>query len=159
MGGAPHIDEVPDRRMYFQRTPAYEGRLIMVGLRNLEQIRAKRQAIMHIYREGLSDCEGIILPPDEPEADVVPIRYPVRLTNTGKGAFHRRMLREGCDLGFSFGYTCVPAADEKHYPGAITVARQVVNLPIYSRLGSDAALVVRAVRRALDVDTAESTGT
>jgi dTDP-4-amino-4,6-dideoxygalactose transaminase len=146
----PVAATVPPADVYLNRVSAYQSRLVWRGLHHLDEVRRARRQILEVYMNTLRDCEGVVLPKIRADSEPLPIRFPVRVRSMPKGRFYGQMLQRGVDLGFSFNYSSVPREQHANYPGADVLAREVINLPLYSRLGvAGAQRVAAAVRESL----------
>lgn len=138
-------------RLYDHSLPRWQQRLGVRLLRRFDAICARRRHIRSYYERELVALPGIALPRLPPDSDPVLIRFPLRVLTRPKLEFYRRCTAAGLDLAFSFSYTCVPQHDEARFPGAAQLARQVLDLPMYSHLTDvDLERIVAIVRSSAD---------
>ena len=141
----PPPDATSPGAWYRRGMGAGQVALGLLQLRRLEQTLLRRRRLLEHYHRALDDLPALNPVPALAGTQFGPIRAPV-LYAGDKFALHRRLLRHGIDLGFSFSY-CL--ANEGEFPGAARFAREVINLPLYSDL-LHADRVVAALRSTLN---------
>lgn len=124
-------------RLYDARLSPWQERLARSTLLRLDEIVHRRRSIRDFYRQRLQDLKGVALPRILPGADPVLIRFPIRVEGRSKHDFYQRCVLRGVDLAFSFSYTCVPHDRDQEFPIASRLAREILDLPMYSTLTDD----------------------
>lgn len=99
----------------------------------VDMINQHRKRIAKLYREGLSDCEGVVLPPEDEEC--IYLRYTIRVQEPAR--VRKYMKTKGILLGDWYDTVIAPRdIDMRHTgytkgacPVAETLAAQSLNLP------------------------------
>jgi dTDP-4-amino-4,6-dideoxygalactose transaminase len=122
-----------------------QARLGMQMAKRIHAIVKQRRMLFDVYSGGIEGIAGLRPVPALPECDICPIRFPFLVEQGDKNALYQAMRARGVDLGFSFTYSL---ADEIHYPGAARIAREIMNLPVYSDITIEGARGILASLRA-----------
>jgi dTDP-4-amino-4,6-dideoxygalactose transaminase len=141
-------------RGFNYRMEGFQGAILRVKLRHLEEWTDARRAVVSLYNDLLADSE-IETPTEMPWAKHVYHVYTVR--SSDRDGLHEALLAEGIQTGIHYP---VPAhlqpayADLGYGRGAFPVSEEastkVLSLPLYPELSSQAvAEVARAVKRAV----------
>lgn len=141
-------------RGYNYRMEGFQGAILRVKLRHLEQWTEARRAVVRQYNELLADCD-LETPAEMPWARHVYHVYTVQ--SKERDRLHATLSDVGIQTGIHYPVPVhlQPAyADLGYGPGAFpqaeAVARQVLSLPLYPELSSQAvAQVAEAVKTAV----------
>ncbi|NIR30753.1 MAG: hypothetical protein GWN84_15850 [Gammaproteobacteria bacterium] len=144
-GARPSADELYDAyNIAFSEPQARLG--LLVGKR-IREIAARRRELFNFYRQATADMARVQAIRMLPESDVCPIRFPFLVSEKDKLRIYESMRAKGIDLGFSFSYAL---ADDARFPGAAKMGREIMNLPIYSRVNRPSAeFIVTALSETL----------
>ena len=111
------------------------------GSERIEQIIKGRRKAARFYSENLRELNGVALPNEPKGRKHVYGRYPIRLPAKDKFQFGRDMFSKGVEVSYNYPYICngvfassKPSLKNKNFPNAITAAREVILLPMWSRL-------------------------
>jgi dTDP-4-amino-4,6-dideoxygalactose transaminase len=141
-------------RGFNYRMEGFQGAILRVKLRHLEQWTEARRALVHQYDALLADCE-VETPPEMPWARHVYHVYTLR--SDDRDALQASLTTEGIQTGvhYSVPVHLQPAYADLGYgagafPQAEAAAKQVLSLPLYPELSTDSVTeVARIVRRAV----------
>jgi dTDP-4-amino-4,6-dideoxygalactose transaminase len=141
-------------RGFNYRMEGFQGAILRVKLRHLEQWTEARRALVHQYDELLADCE-VETPTEMPWARHVYHAYTLR--SDDRHALQTALTTEGIQTGvhYSVPVHLQPAYADLGYgagafPQAEAAARQVLSLPLYPELSTESvAEVARIVRKAV----------
>jgi dTDP-4-amino-4,6-dideoxygalactose transaminase len=141
-------------RGFNYRMEGFQGAILRVKLRHLEQWTEARRALVHQYDELLADGE-VETPTEMPWARHVYHVYTLRSDN--RDALQAALTSEGIQTGvhYSVPVHLQPAYADLGYgagafPQAEAAAKQVLSLPLYPELSTDSVTeVARIVRRAV----------
>ena len=135
-------------RGYNYRMEGFQGAILRVKLRHLEQWTEKRRALAGKYDQLLADS-GLLLPPEMPWARHVYHVYTLR--DNERDSLQAALLSEGIQTAIHYA---VPAHLQPAYadlgygkgslPRAEAAAKQVLSLPMYPELSEQSALAVAA---------------
>ena len=101
----------------------------LAQLRRINRTIARRKEIAKFYFSKIkSKCIRLIKIPEENSA--VMVRFPIMIENMKKNDLYKKSISKGLDLGFSFSYSY----GGNKYGNAQSIARQILNLPVHSRL-------------------------
>jgi dTDP-4-amino-4,6-dideoxygalactose transaminase len=139
--GAPTLD-----RTYTAVFGNSQARLGMQMAKRINAIVEQRRMLFDVYFSGIQEIPGLRPVPAPPASDICPIRFPFLVEQGDKNALYQAMRARGVDLGFSFTYSL---ADEVRYPGAARIAREIMNLPVYSAITFERARGILANLRAV----------
>jgi dTDP-4-amino-4,6-dideoxygalactose transaminase len=138
-------------RGYNYRMEAFQGAILAVKLRHLDKWTETRRAMVRQYNELLADCE-LETPAEMPWAGHVYHVYTVRTED--RDGLQSALTAEGIQTGIHYP---VPAhlqpayADLGYGPGAFphaeAASKQVLSLPLYPELSSQAVAEVAGVVR------------
>ncbi|MBI2529686.1 MAG: DegT/DnrJ/EryC1/StrS aminotransferase family protein [Candidatus Diapherotrites archaeon] len=101
----------------------------LAQLRRINKTIARRKEIAKFYFNKIKS-KGLRLIKIPKENSAVMVRFPIMVENMEKGDFYKRCLTKGLDTGFSFSYSY----GGNKYRGAQSIAKQILNLPVHSRL-------------------------
>jgi dTDP-4-amino-4,6-dideoxygalactose transaminase len=138
--GTPTLD-----RTYTAVFGNSQARLGMRMAKRIHTIVKQRRTLFEVFSGGIEDIQGLRPVPAPPESDICPIRFPFLVEQGDKNTLYHAMRARGVDLGFSFTYSL---ADQVRYPGAARIAREIMNLPVYSAISVDGARRILADLRA-----------
>jgi dTDP-4-amino-4,6-dideoxygalactose transaminase len=141
-------------RGYNYRMEGFQGAILRVKLRHLEQWTEARRAVASKYQHLLADC-GVQLPAEMPWACHVYHAYTLRTED--RDGLQAALQAEGIQTAVHYG---VPVHLQPAYTGlgyrkgsflqAETAAEQVLSLPMYPELSAQAVTqVADAVKRAV----------
>lgn len=145
-------------RGFNYRMEGFQGAILRVKLRHLEQWTEARRALVHQYDELLADCE-VETPTEMPWARHVYHVYTLR--SDDRDSLQAALTTEGIQTGvhYSVPVHLQPAyADLGYGVGAFlqaeAAAKQVLSLPLYPELSTESvAEVARIVRKAVGTKT------
>ena len=138
--GAPTLD-----RTYTTVFGNSQARLGMGLGKRIHAIVKQRRMLFDVYSGGIERIAGLRPVPAAPESAICPIRFPFLVEQGDKNTLYQAMRARGVDLGFSFTYSL---ADQTRYPGAARIAREIMNLPVYSAITIEGARGILASLRA-----------
>ena len=138
--GAPTLD-----RTYTTVFGNSQARLGMGLGKRIHAIVKQRRMLFDVYSGGIEGIAGLRPVPAPPESAICHIRFPFLVEQGDKNTLYQAMRARGVDLGFSFTYSL---ADETRYPGAARIAREIMNLPVYSAITIEGARGILASLRA-----------
>ena len=141
-------------RGFNYRMEGFQGAILRVKLRHLEQWTEARCALVHQYNELLADCE-VETPTEMPWARHVYHVYTLR--SDDRDALQAALTTEGIQTGvhYSVPFHLQPAYADLGYeagafPQAEAAAKQVLSLPLYPELSTESVTeVARIVRKAV----------
>jgi dTDP-4-amino-4,6-dideoxygalactose transaminase len=141
-------------RGFNYRMEGFQGAILRVKLRHLEQWTEARRALVHQYDEVLADCE-VETPTEMPWARHVYHVYTVR--SDDRDDLQAALTTEGIQTGvhYSVPVHLQPAYADLGYgagafPRAEAAAKQVLSLPLYPELSIESVTeVARIVRKAV----------
>jgi dTDP-4-amino-4,6-dideoxygalactose transaminase len=141
-------------RGFNYRMEGFQGAILRVKLRHLEQWTEARRALVHQYDELLADCE-VETPTEMPWARHVYHVYTLR--SDDRDALQAALTTEGIQTGvhYSVPVHLQPAYADLGYgagafPQAEAAAKQVLSLPLYPELSIESIKeVARIVRKAV----------
>ena len=145
-------------RGFNYRMEGFQGAILRVKLRHLEQWTEARCALVHQYNELLADCE-VETPTEMPWARHVYHVYTLRSDN--RDALQAALTTEGIQTGvhYSVPVHLQPAYADLGYgagafPQVEAAAKQVLSLPLYPELSTESVTeVARVVRKAVGTKT------
>ena len=141
-------------RGFNYRMEGFQGAILRVKLRHLEQWTEARRALVHQYDELLADCE-VETPTEMPWARHVYHVYTLR--SDDRDALQAALTTEGIQTGvhYSVPVHLQPGYADLGYgagafPQAEAAAKQVLSLPLYPELSNESVKeVARIVRKAV----------
>lgn len=134
---------------YTAQFAEWQAAILLPQLRGLPALLARRRVILETYRARIGATGRFAVERAVVEEPGAVIRFPL-YAREDKLALHRELLRQGVDTGFSFTTIAAPA-EARH---AWSIARSVLNLPLFARLTE--AEVEQVVRAALGAATVEA---
>lgn len=138
---------------YATRYADFQARIGLTALNKIDEVSAKRQAIIDFYNQELSGLSGFICAPQI--AGATNAYYTARVKNRDSMQFSQKMYQCGIETGRTYDYA-VP--DFKRYQSyvkspflhATQAGQEVVNLPLHVNLNrSKAQFIVNSIRRIL----------
>lgn len=125
----------PDRfsiyRRPFGKSQALAG---LQGLERIDGVLSRRKDVEARYLDRLKGHPLLATYRPLPGSETALVLFPIRVTRGDKTLFYRRCAALGIDLGFTFSYVNTLGHPIGNLEKAETAARQVLNLPFYSKL-------------------------
>jgi len=116
---------------YTRTFSSYQARLGLIMEPRIKEIARRKRELFEYYYRATADIAGIRRVEALPQSEVCPMRFPILVSPENKLAIYSRMKSLGIDLGFSFSYFL---GNEKQCPGAARMAKECLNLPVYSEI-------------------------
>jgi dTDP-4-amino-4,6-dideoxygalactose transaminase len=131
---------------YCRELHSYQASLILRMLSRLDEIRARIAGLVSTYRKTLAGSPIVTFQPPKCD-DGGLLRFPVVFPGRDRKDILRLALREGLSLEINYQRPLAEDADLPRFPNAAWAARNVVLLPLYTRLSArDAERIARRVR-------------
>jgi dTDP-4-amino-4,6-dideoxygalactose transaminase len=129
-------DDFPDR--YRQRFTPFQARLVLSQLDGVDADSRARIEAARIYHEGLSDRDGLILPPFRDDLSHIYTYYPIQHDDPDQ--LIKWLMYRNRDVGAQHLKNCADldsfAEFQRDCPNARATAKTVVLLPTYPRYGT-----------------------
>ncbi|MGI8549850.1 MAG: DegT/DnrJ/EryC1/StrS family aminotransferase, partial [Dehalococcoidia bacterium] len=135
-----------------------QAALGLVQLRRLPEFNARRRALAARYRDGLHDCELVLLPDSRPEVEHVWHIFPIRLRLDRLRIDRAECIERLAQRGIATSVHFIPIHHHRYYregygfssadlPVTERIFPELLSLPIYPTMHeSDVDRVVEAVR-------------
>ena len=114
---------------YTENFTSLQAAIGLAQLRRINKTISRRKEIAKFYFSKIKSS-GLRLIKIPKENSAVMVRFPLMIENMKKGDFYKKSISQGLDLGFSFSYSY----GGNKYGNAQSIARQILNLPVHSRL-------------------------
>ncbi len=114
---------------YSEDFTSLQAAIGLAQLRRINKTIARRKEIANFYFNKIKSKNVRLIEIPEKNSAVM-VRFPLMVENMKKGGFYRESIAKGLDLGFSFSYSY----GSNKYKNAQLIARQILNLPVHSRL-------------------------
>lgn len=114
-----------------------QAQLALNALNAIDDVIQRRKEIEQKYLSQLSACSNVMLYKPLQDTETSLLMFPIRVAQGDKMEFYKQCASQGVDLGFTFSYVNEISGNKRPLDKAREAARQVLNLPFYSKL-SDA---------------------
>jgi dTDP-4-amino-4,6-dideoxygalactose transaminase len=132
------LESVKKSPFYSCELHDYQASLILRMLDRLDDIREKIADLVSTYRANLAESTIMTFRPPQCD-DGGLLRFPIIFPGRDRKDILRLALREGLCLEINYQRPLVEDSDLPGFPHAAWAARNVVLLPLYTRLSSEAA--------------------